>query len=116
VSSVVVVDDERTFDAEVDLYARTATEAIGCLGRIWTRQQVAYLPALDELWLDHDLGADDTGMQVAEFLTCLAAAGASLGVGIIYVHSMNPFPANAMVALLKPFYSVRRVPLPALRA
>jgi hypothetical protein len=45
---------------------------------------------LDELWLDHDLGEDDTIWPVVEVLERAAFEERPLDIGVINVHSANP--------------------------
>lgn len=105
----LIVDDERTFkDApeqrdfekgHINIYARNSASAIAILRGC----------NVDELWLDHDLGEDDTAMKVVDFL-CEHHQDFREG---IWVHSMNPVGAENIIRALSPHYlSVRRVPLP----
>ncbi len=87
---ILVVDDERTFTfkregIEVD-HARSSEEAIKKL------TENRYM----SIWLDHDLGRDDTGMKVAEFLRDNRKMSTIRNVPI-YVHSMNPVGSQNMV-------------------
>lgn len=51
---------------------------------------------LDELWLDHDLGEDDTVWPVVEVLERTAFHGRPLDVGVMNIHSANPVGATKM--------------------
>ncbi|WP_309232287.1 cyclic-phosphate processing receiver domain-containing protein [Micromonospora tarensis] len=60
--TIVLVDDLRSFvDGRSAEVARTSTAGVGLLDRYRDRR-------LDELWLDHDLGGDDTNWPVVEVL------------------------------------------------
>ena len=103
----LVVDDERTFEEMPEqrdmrlpkycIYARTSEQAINILRGM----------KIDVLWLDHDLGEDDTSMKVVDHLRMDIDPNM-----VIYVHSMNPVGAANIVRALERFYDVRRVPLP----
>jgi hypothetical protein len=56
---------------------------------------------LDELWLDHDLGGDDTIWPVVEVLERAAFDGHPVDVGVVYVHSANPAGAAKVVQVLR---------------
>lgn len=78
---LVVIDDLRTHpDAQVHL--RTSAEAIAWLS--------ASDVEIDELWLDHDLGGDDTIRPVVHFLAERAFTGSPLPIKRIVVHTANP--------------------------
>jgi hypothetical protein len=65
--------------------------------------------AIDELWLDHDLGGDDSIMPVVTLLEEAAFNGTPFHIGMIYVHSANPGGAETVVRVLKRWdYRVRR--------
>ncbi|MFA1544919.1 cyclic-phosphate processing receiver domain-containing protein [Actinomadura chokoriensis] len=64
---------------------------------------------IDELWLDHDLGGDDSIMPVVALLEEAAFDGRPFRIGMIYVHSANPSGAETMVRVLTRWdYRVRR--------
>lgn len=73
---ILVVDDERTFNFpdETVTYARTSEDAINCI----------YQFKWDVIFLDHDLGGDDTTIPVAKFLREYEDPTP------VYIHSMNP--------------------------
>lgn len=102
----IVIDDERTFDMPISetLYCRSSNEGI---------HDLILADAVDELWLDHDLGGDDTGMKVVDFLCEKAFHGTPIQIGMIFVHSQNPVGSDAMVRSLERYgYNVKRVGLP----
>ncbi|MEU2620331.1 cyclic-phosphate processing receiver domain-containing protein [Streptomyces sp. NPDC007157] len=45
---------------------------------------------IDELWLDHDLGGDDSILPVVTLLEEAAFSGRPFRIGTVYVHSANP--------------------------
>ncbi|MFB7504618.1 cyclic-phosphate processing receiver domain-containing protein [Streptomyces broussonetiae] len=64
---------------------------------------------IDELWLDHDLGGDDTIMAVVTLMEEAAFSGRPFRIGTVFVHSANPIGAEAVVrALTRWNYPVRR--------
>ncbi|MGW6913919.1 cyclic-phosphate processing receiver domain-containing protein [Kitasatospora sp. NPDC054939] len=64
---------------------------------------------IDELWLDHDLGGDDSIMPVVTVLEEAAFSGRPFDVGTVYVHSANPIGAATVVRSLTRWnYRVRR--------
>ncbi|MFE0103552.1 cyclic-phosphate processing receiver domain-containing protein [Streptomyces sp. NPDC059009] len=64
---------------------------------------------IDELWLDHDLGGDDTIMPVVTLLEEAAFSGHPFRIGTVYVHSANPIgAANVVRSLARWNYHVRR--------
>ncbi|MCD0450550.1 hypothetical protein LO762_15320 [Actinocorallia sp. API 0066] len=64
---------------------------------------------IDELWLDHDLGGDDSIMPVVALLEEAAFNGHPFQVGTIFVHSANPIGAETVVRVLTRWgYRVRR--------
>lgn len=103
----LVVDDERTFADFPDddtLYARHSDTAIHIL-----EEGICF----DEIWLDHDLGDDDTSMKVVDYLVEVKVVyGEYIPNFKIFVHSMNPVGANNIVRALSRYYDVKRVPLP----
>jgi hypothetical protein len=102
--SIVLVDDLRSFvDGRVAQVARTSTAGIEALER--HREQ-----RLDELWLDHDLGGDDTIWPVVEVLEQAAFEGCPFDIGVVYIHSANPPGAEKIMQALRRWgYSVRLV-------
>ncbi|MBC9715665.1 hypothetical protein H9Y04_24270 [Streptomyces sp. TRM66268-LWL] len=64
---------------------------------------------VDELWLDHDLGGEDSIMPVVTLLEEAASQGRPFRIGTVYVHSANPIGAETMVRSLSRWnYRVRR--------
>ncbi len=64
---------------------------------------------VDELWLDHDLGGEDSIMPVVTLLEEAAFEGRPFRIGTVFVHSANPIGAATMVRSLSRWnYRVRR--------
>ncbi|WP_262285770.1 cyclic-phosphate processing receiver domain-containing protein [Micromonospora sp. MA102] len=99
---IVLVDDLRSFvDGRVAQVARTSRAGIEALER--PRGQ-----RLDELWLDHDLGDDDTIWPVVEVSERAAFEGRPFDVGVVYVYSANPAGSEKTTQALRRWgYHVR---------
>ncbi|WP_344617673.1 cyclic-phosphate processing receiver domain-containing protein [Dactylosporangium salmoneum] len=104
----ILVDDLRSFpDTAPALVARTSAAGVVLLQRY--REQ-----HLDELWLDHDLGGDDTIWPVVELLERAAFDGAPYDIGIVHVHSANPPGAAKVLQTLRRWsYNARLTVFPA---
>ncbi|OIJ63219.1 hypothetical protein WN71_035315 [Streptomyces mangrovisoli] len=64
---------------------------------------------IDELWLDHDLGGDDSILPVVTLLEEAAFDGRPFRIGTVFVHSANPIGAETVVRSLTFWnYRVRR--------
>ncbi|MCL2552934.1 MAG: hypothetical protein FWE75_12425 [Actinomycetia bacterium] len=64
---------------------------------------------IDELWLDHDLGGEDSIMPVVAVLEEAAFEGRPFRIGTVFVHSANPSGAENVVRALRRWdYRVRR--------
>ncbi|MFJ7906961.1 cyclic-phosphate processing receiver domain-containing protein [Kitasatospora sp. NPDC096204] len=64
---------------------------------------------IDELWLDHDLGGDDSIMPVVTLMEEAAFNGRPFRIGTVFVHSANPIGAATVVRSLTRWnYRVRR--------
>ncbi|MGK5685454.1 cyclic-phosphate processing receiver domain-containing protein [Actinoplanes sp. URMC 104] len=93
--AVLLVDDLRSFlDGRSADVARTSAAGVRLLRGYRNRR-------LDELWLDHDLGGDDTIWPVVEELERAAFDGRPFDVGVIHVHSANPAGAAKMAQALR---------------
>lgn len=91
---VVLVDDLRSFtDGRPAEVARTSVEGVALLESHRDRR-------IDELWLDHDLGGEDTIWPVVEVLEKAAFEERAFDIGLINVHSANPAGAARMVRAL----------------
>ncbi|MGW1992866.1 cyclic-phosphate processing receiver domain-containing protein [Embleya sp. NPDC001921] len=82
--------------------ARTSAEGIRLLQEHRDR-------FVDELWLDHDLGGDDTILPVVTLMEEAAFHGRPFRIGTVFVHSANPIGAETVVRSLTRWnYRVRR--------
>ncbi|MEV4507435.1 cyclic-phosphate processing receiver domain-containing protein [Dactylosporangium sp. NPDC049525] len=99
---IVLVDDLRSFvDGRAAEVARTSAAGVEVLGRYRQRR-------IDELWLDHDLGGDDTIWPVVELLELAAFEERPFDVGVVVIHSANPPGAAKMLQALRRWgYEVR---------
>ncbi|GAA2594802.1 hypothetical protein GCM10010435_87280 [Winogradskya consettensis] len=92
--TIVLVDDLRDFtDGRPATVARTSAEGVALLTALGSAR-------IDELWLDHDLGGDDTIWPVVEILERAAFEGTRLDLGAVHVHSANPPGAAKVVQAL----------------
>jgi hypothetical protein len=106
---IVVIDDERTFQGNVDIYLRSSDEALLWLAKVAVNQYYNYGEPVQELWLDHDLGNGDDICIVVDFLMLL-----DFQIEKIWVHSQNP-TVDWMVQVLRNKYNVSRSGLPTLK-
>jgi hypothetical protein len=91
---IILIDDLRSFvDGRHAEIARTSAAGVVLLNRHRGLR-------LDELWLDHDLGGDDTIWPVVEILERAAFDEDPFDIGVIYVHSANPAGAAKMAQAL----------------
>ncbi|MFB7383444.1 cyclic-phosphate processing receiver domain-containing protein [Kitasatospora purpeofusca] len=98
---VLGVDDLRPLPQATRI-ARTSREGV----RLLEEHRDRYV---DELWLDHDLGGDDTVMPVVTLLEQAAFDGRPFRIGEVLVHSANPVGAATVVRSLERWgYRVRR--------
>ncbi|MEO3741976.1 cyclic-phosphate processing receiver domain-containing protein [Plantactinospora sp. B5E13] len=92
---IILVDDLRCFvDGRRAEVARTSAAGVQLLDQYRDRR-------LDELWLDHDLGGDDTIWPVVEVLERAAFEDRRFDIGVIHVHSANPAGATKVVQVLQ---------------
>lgn len=103
---ILLVDDERDFrEPRGHTIARTSREALNIL-----RQVRSSGVALDELWLDHDLGGPDTTIPVLDMLAEASAHDDLFPVRRIFVHSMNNVGAATIMRSLQAYgYRATRV-------
>ncbi|OPC77024.1 hypothetical protein B4N89_41350 [Embleya scabrispora] len=98
---VLGIDDLRRLPRATRI-ARTSGEGIRLLREYRDR-------FVDELWLDHDLGGDDTILPVVTLLEEAAFHGHPFRIGTIFVHSANPIGAETVVRSLTRWnYRVQR--------
>jgi hypothetical protein len=100
---IVLIDDLRSFldgrDAKV---ARNSKDGISLLNALKGQR-------IDQLWLDHDLGGDDTITPVVYILEEAAFLGEPWDIGEILVHSANPVgAARTIQGLNKAGYPTKR--------
>ncbi|MEU7740025.1 cyclic-phosphate processing receiver domain-containing protein [Nonomuraea sp. NPDC049158] len=100
-SLILGIDDLRPLPGASQV-ARTSKEGI----RLLQEHRDGFI---DELWLDHDLGGDDSIMPVVTLLEEAAFNGQPFHIGAIFVHSANPIGAETVVRVLTRWdYRVRR--------
>lgn len=98
---ILGIDDLRPLPRATRI-ARTSREGVRLLREHRDR-------FIDELWLDHDLGGDDTIMPVITVLEEAAFSGRPFRIGMVFVHSANPIGAETIVRALTHWsYEVRR--------
>jgi hypothetical protein len=98
---ILGIDDLRPLPRATRI-ARTSREGVELLEEHHDR-------FIDELWLDHDLGGDDTIMPVVTLLEEAAFGGRPFRIGTVFVHSANPIGAETVVRSLARWdYRVRR--------
>lgn len=92
---VILVDDLRSFtDGRSAEVARTSVAGLALL-------QAHRDKRVDELWLDHDLGENDTIWPVVEVLEHAAFEGHPFDISAVYIHSANPSGAAKMAQALR---------------
>src|SRR3954467_15206689 len=103
--TIVLIDDLRSFvDGRPAQVARTSSAGVELLDRYRSHR-------LDELWLDHDLGDDDTIWPVVEVLERAAFENLPFDIGMVIVHSANPAGAAKIARVLRRWgYRVRVAP------
>ncbi|MGT2532492.1 cyclic-phosphate processing receiver domain-containing protein [Streptomyces nojiriensis] len=98
---VLGIDDLRPLPRATRI-ARTSREGV----RLLEEHRDGFI---DELWLDHDLGGDDTIMPVVTLMEEAAFDGRPFRIGAVFVHSANPIGAETVVRSLARWnYPVRR--------
>ncbi|GHJ15333.1 hypothetical protein TPA0908_33280 [Micromonospora sp. AKA38] len=100
--AIALIDDLRSFvDGRRAEVARTSPAGVELLTRYRDGR-------LDELWLDHDLGGDDTIWPVVEVLEQAAFDNRPFNIGVVVVHSANPSGAARIALVLRRWgYRVR---------
>lgn len=99
----VLVDDVRSFrDERPCVVARTSAAAVSLLADLGGHR-------IDDLWLDHDLGGDDTIWPVVRTLEDAALGNEPVEIGNVHVHASRAGPAHEMVMSLRRLgYAVER--------
>lgn len=109
--TVIVVDDERVFDPTVCAPHRvdaehyiTSTDAFRRILKAVEDNEV-----IDELWLDHDLGGEDTTRDLVMMMCEDASEFTAWPVRKVYVHSANPIGREWLWGTLDLFYDAVQV-------
>ena len=93
----VLVDDVRRFVDDRDcLVYRTSHDAVAGL-----RALAEAHAAIDQLWLDHDLGGEDIIRPVLALLEELALGGRPLRIGKAFVITSNPTGGHVIGGVLR---------------
>lgn len=112
ITKVLLVDDERSFTMETieDRQLGVTTTRTSLMALHLLQLALDAGRVFDEVWLDHDLGGDDSTRPVAEFLV----AHPEVVGEFVFVHSMNPPAAERLMGLLKqaPEFRTFRAPDP----
>lgn len=89
---ILFIDDTRTpvFDAVI---ARSVKEAMPLLDEEW-----------DEIWLDHDLGGNQTIRPIVTQMELRAFMGEPVRVGKVFIHSANTVGRQWIRAGLEKYY------------
>jgi len=99
----VLIDDVRSFrDARPALVARTSAAGVVLLESL--------RPTLiQDLWLDHDLGGEDTIWPVLRLLEDASLRGSPFDIGTVRIHAARSGPAHRMgVSLRRAGYRAER--------
>jgi hypothetical protein len=92
---IVLVDDLRSFvDGRPATVLRTSAEAVAFL-------EGHHDTHITELWLDHDLGGDDTIWPVVEVLERAAFEDRRPDIDVVRVHTANPGGAQRLAQVLE---------------
>lgn len=112
---VLVIDDVKSFtfpaDTEV-IYARTLAEGYAQLERIFQLPLIE-APVKFELWLDHDLGGEDTIRPLCLALAEMAFHGVTYPLSRIVICSLNIVGIEWIESTLSPYYPTIRCSDPA---
>lgn len=117
---ILVIDDVRKFKHLRDQdelkvrYCLSSSSGILVLTDRLADTIWRFKPTLKELWLDHDLGGDDTIMPVIEYLCMIDPDLKSFVAEKIFIHSANPAGADRMYDYLNRYgyKSIQKVPAP----
>lgn len=107
---IIVVDDQRRFAPNTYWYAdgRTNVEYYTTSAAAWQRlfPDEGNAPEINELWLDHDLGGEDTTMKIVDQLEWLAVDDRKPLIRNVVIHTMNPVAQERMRHALFKWYQV----------
>lgn len=100
----VLIDDVRRFRDDRDcVLATDIAEGIAALRALQHER-------IDELWLDHDLGGDQTIWPVVRVLEVFALSGTLWDIGVVKIHAQGSDPAYEMgMSLRRVGYLTERV-------
>jgi hypothetical protein len=91
----VLIDDTRGFrDERPALIARSSQDALRLLEQLGPKR-------IDHLWLDHDLGGEDTIRPVIDLMLHMANTGHPLNVAEVHIHTANVGAGHQMVLELQ---------------
>lgn len=93
--NILVVDNKRIFPHSDVFYARSSSRALEIL------QQS---DGLKELWLDYDLGRDDTTIPVVDYLRERIICNNPFPVEKIFIHTNNPVEGENIYRSLSRYY------------
>lgn len=101
---IIVIDDERTLHIDEQVvHLRSSREARNYFA--WHGGE----PFI--LFLDHDMGGDDTTVEFVRWLV-LHVPREVAHMSTIYIHSMNGVGADNLMRELELYFSTHRIPLP----
>lgn len=108
----IVIDDERTLK-NADLHLRTSADALCWIKECVMQDNQVVGIAVDELYLDHDLGDDDSIRPVVDELERACFENVPYHIGTIFVHTANPVGADMIMRsrLLNQHYKLIRIGL-----
>jgi hypothetical protein len=100
----VLIDDVRVFrDGRDCVLATSVAEGVAVLRDLQHER-------IDELWLDHDLGGDETIWPVVRVLEQFALKGTGWDIGVVKIHAQRSGPAYEIgVSLRRVGYRTERV-------
>lgn len=107
--STIIVDDLRNpkpglFAADAVIFRDSASACS------WFRESMGTgQVSIDSLWLDHDLGGEDTTRPFVAMLEEAAYEHAALSIGTVYVHTSNSVGAAWIEAALSRYFTTRTV-------
>jgi len=98
--TVLVIDDEKSFGFPADwdvIYARTLIDGLLAL---------PICDSFDEVWLDHDLGGEDTIRPLVMLLAERGFRDEPYAIGEIVICSLNIVGQKWIYSTLSPYYKV----------
>lgn len=108
----MVIDDERRF-REPALERRVEHFTTSGAGFRRIMRAIEQGEVIEELWLDHDLGGDDTTRDIVTMMVEDAVIfDRPWPIDHVFVHSSNSVGADWIEETLKPYYNVSRIHWP----